>query len=91
MDGGEAAELVERWAMPRSVLGAWLVLLLAAMLVSAATASRTSGPADGPIVWRACRPGPGECGTLEVPLDYSKPDGRTIDLALDRVPATDPT
>ncbi len=35
--------------------------------------------------WQPC--GDDECGTLTVPLDYSEPDGRTIDLALLRVPA----
>lgn len=29
-----------------------------------------------------------ECATLDVPLDYSEPDGETIELALLRVPAT---
>src|SRR5690606_2038837 len=28
-----------------------------------------------------------ECATLEVPLDYDDPDGKTIELALVRVPA----
>ncbi|MFC5182090.1 alpha/beta hydrolase [Actinomadura harenae] len=31
-----------------------------------------------------------ECTRIKVPLDYAKPDGRTIDLALLRFPATDP-
>ncbi|GAA2412510.1 alpha/beta hydrolase [Nonomuraea africana] len=31
-----------------------------------------------------------QCGKLAVPLDYGKPDGETIDLALIRVPATGP-
>ncbi len=35
--------------------------------------------------WRACDDH--ECATLMVPLDYSKPRGRTIELALLRVPA----
>lgn len=30
-----------------------------------------------------------ECATVTVPLDYSKPDGTTIDLALVRIAATD--
>jgi pimeloyl-ACP methyl ester carboxylesterase len=35
--------------------------------------------------WQSC--GDNECATLTVPLDYSEPEGRTIDLALLRVPA----
>ena len=35
--------------------------------------------------WQACDDH--ECATLTVPLDYAKPRGRTIDLALLRVPA----
>ncbi len=30
-----------------------------------------------------------ECATISLPLDYSKPDGRHIDIALSRLPATD--
>jgi pimeloyl-ACP methyl ester carboxylesterase len=45
------------------------------------------------IAWVAC-PIPElptrECGELSVPLDYDEPDGATIDLAMVRVPATDP-
>ncbi|MFL6004081.1 MAG: alpha/beta hydrolase [Nocardioides sp.] len=38
------------------------------------------------LEWSPCESS--ECATLEVPLDYDDPDGRTIDLALLRVPAT---
>ncbi|WP_344843213.1 hypothetical protein [Nonomuraea dietziae] len=31
-----------------------------------------------------------QCGKLAVPLDYGKPDGETLDLALIRIPATGP-
>ncbi|WP_017585107.1 alpha/beta fold hydrolase [Nocardiopsis ganjiahuensis] len=31
-----------------------------------------------------------ECGTLTVPIDWDDPDGETIDLALARIPASDP-
>ncbi|MGY0069631.1 alpha/beta hydrolase [Streptomyces sp. QTS137] len=54
---------------------------------------RSGGTAIG---WGPCEasgdtPAPGEewqCGTLEVPLDWSEPDGRTIGLALIRAKAT---
>jgi pimeloyl-ACP methyl ester carboxylesterase len=51
-------------------------------------------PALGPyysqeLSWESCRDG-AECATLTVPLDYGRPDGETLDLALLRVPAGDP-
>lgn len=43
-----------------------------------------------PVVWEECRDDM-ECATLQVPLDYGNPDGATIELALLRSPATDPS
>jgi pimeloyl-ACP methyl ester carboxylesterase len=42
--------------------------------------------------WHSCGSpsSPLECGTIQVPLDYSRPGGRKITLALDEVPATAP-
>jgi pimeloyl-ACP methyl ester carboxylesterase len=54
------------------------------------------------ISWHDCRLGPGDdigasldavggrCGEIQVPLDYTRPAGRTITVALSRRPATDP-
>ncbi|MFD4669815.1 alpha/beta fold hydrolase [Lentzea sp. NPDC058450] len=43
------------------------------------------------IAWAACPDDPeGECGTLSVPLDWAKPRGERIDLAIARHQATDP-
>jgi len=41
------------------------------------------------LSWDSCRGGQ-LCSTLEVPLDYSKPRGETIELAVLKVPAADP-
>ncbi|GAA2857864.1 alpha/beta hydrolase [Streptosporangium fragile] len=53
-------------------------------------------------LWRDCRTGPGDelgaqldaagarCAEVTVPLDYSRPDGRTIKVAISRLQATDP-
>ena len=61
-----------------------------------------AAPAAGPIVpahstlhWHACtgqvaQQGVPECTTLSVPVDYAKPGGRRISLALDMIPATAP-
>ena len=38
------------------------------------------------LSWKDCREGD-QCADLEVPLDYRKPQGRTIELSLLRVPA----
>ncbi|MFF8629533.1 alpha/beta hydrolase [Streptomyces werraensis] len=54
------------------------------------------GGGDSALDWGRCEatedgPAPGDewrCATLEVPLDWSKPDGETIDLALIRAEAT---
>lgn len=62
-----------------------------------ATASRTGErPAPASVVpklrWGSCGPDLAafQCATAEVPLDYDRPFGRTISLALTRLPAADP-
>ena len=52
----------------------------------AATHSPTR-PSPSKIAWTDCGGG-FQCGTLQVPLDYSRADGRKISLALLRKPAT---
>ena len=44
------------------------------------------------VQWHACRGGIAKvrCGTLRVPVDYARPSGRTLTLALSEVPATVP-
>jgi pimeloyl-ACP methyl ester carboxylesterase len=44
---------------------------------------------DQTLDWTPCRDGLA-CARVEVPLDYDDPTGRTIDLSLLKVPATDP-
>ncbi|MGY0233312.1 alpha/beta hydrolase [Longispora urticae] len=71
--------------------------------VSPAAAGPPGGPATGaPLTWHTCVTGPDDesgaaleaagasCAELAVPLDYSRPYGRTISVALSRIPATDP-
>ena len=62
---------------------------------SAAAPSRTAeaAPRTGPLArfyeqrlrWSSCHDG-FRCSRLEVPLDYAQPDGRTIELAVVRLP-----
>ncbi|GAB3872654.1 alpha/beta hydrolase [Kibdelosporangium lantanae] len=57
---------------------------------------------DQPIGWHGCRTSPedelgekldaagAQCGQVSVPLDYGRPGGRTITVAMSRMKATDP-
>src|SRR5690349_4333976 len=52
-------------------------------------------PAHSTLRWHACtgqaaQQGVPDCTTLSVPVDYAKPGGRRISLALDMIPATAP-
>lgn len=58
-------------------------LLAAILFVPNAGVSAQQSTLD----WRSC--GSYECATLRVPLDYTKPNGEQIDLALVRKPAAD--
>jgi pimeloyl-ACP methyl ester carboxylesterase len=66
-----------------------LVLLCAivAALLLAAPAAVARQPS---IDWQACEDAEGfECATVEVPRNYSRPGGQTVDLAVVRLPAQD--
>ncbi|MEV6331598.1 alpha/beta hydrolase [Streptomyces sp. NPDC051909] len=72
-------------------------LALALGLAPAAPASPASpalpaSPASPPLSWSACGPaGLGqECATLRVPLDYARPGGPQVGLAVSRIRATGP-
>lgn len=61
---------------------------------------RPNGSAGPPISWTACPIDPSvdpefvdpavQCGSLTVPLDYDRPRSGTVDVALTRVPSTNP-
>jgi hypothetical protein len=62
-----------------------------------AAASSATTPAAGRIAWGPCEAPPDrnasstfECATIEVPVDWKRPHGATVDLALARHLATDP-
>src|SRR5687768_14699140 len=68
--------------------------LVSTILVGANASNAASGPALGvtgssPIDWVPCGDG-FECATFRVPLDYDRPNGAKISLALIRLPATVP-
>jgi pimeloyl-ACP methyl ester carboxylesterase len=64
---------------------------------SDATGDATGPGSVAPVEWGECESSDEydvtgwECGTVEVPLDYTDPSGRTISVALTRAPATDDT
>ncbi|MER7490691.1 alpha/beta hydrolase [Streptomyces sp. NPDC126497] len=81
----------------------WTALTVAAALLTAGCGGSSDDDSDDDgrsggtaLDWGRCEasgdtPAPGEdwqCATLEVPLDWSKPDGSTIGLALIRARAT---
>ena len=69
-----------------------LVSVLALALLSAIVLTPSRAPAAVPVPklsWHACQKG-FQCAIARVPLDYSHPRGRTIQLAVIRHRATDP-
>jgi pimeloyl-ACP methyl ester carboxylesterase len=73
----------------RSLHVALLTALL--LIIGAAQAPADPGQTGFKITWSACEKSPQtQCGTLEVPLDWSQPSGATISLAIARRSAKDP-
>ena len=76
----------------RRRLAALLCALLAVLLVAAPAAGAQSAP---PLDWRDCgkppdvQPSAVQCAMQTVPLDYDRPSGSTIQIAVARVPAKD--
>lgn len=90
----------------RSVVGALALAALAGVAVHAPPVAAQPSLArfhEQHIRWHACQTGPddglgaeldaarAECGEVTVPLDYARPDGRTITVAMSRLPAKDPS
>jgi pimeloyl-ACP methyl ester carboxylesterase len=70
------------------------VPVLFGLAVPATTGARDAkaGTAAPALAWAPCAELAGaECATLKVPLDYAHPRDETIDIALSRVKASDPT
>lgn len=82
--------------MKRLVLVTAAISLGATTLVSAAPAAADPASAIAKVTWEKCPvSGPGdpmnraECAQLPVPLDYRKPNGRKISIAISRIKHTD--
>ena len=77
--------------MPRSLYPMRFALLAIALAALALTAAPAGAAEHAPVPqldWKDCDDG-FQCATAKVPLDYTRPHGRTIALALVRSPATD--
>lgn len=89
--------LRSRRACGQGRVGRLLTTVMVGLLVCAGCASTDRAAEVGTIDWGACAHGVGagpsaarvECGTLAVPLDPSKPHGRTITLAVARLRASE--
>jgi pimeloyl-ACP methyl ester carboxylesterase len=72
----------------------WLAAAVCSLLaaVAAAPAAPAHGAPAAGLKWKDCTVVPEavvQCATQTVPLDYDKPGGKTIDIAVGRVPAKD--
>ncbi|CAM5670798.1 Alpha/beta fold hydrolase OS=Streptomyces tendae OX=1932 GN=GUR47_35850 PE=3 SV=1 [Streptomyces tendae] len=86
-------------ALGLALLGAGLPAASAATAVNAATTATRRDARSGmsrfydqKVKWSACEgtdmPKDLQCGKVTVPLDYARPEGRTLDVALARYRAT---
>ncbi|MFV0372688.1 alpha/beta hydrolase [Microbacterium sp.] len=74
--------------MKKSRLTQALAIASIGILTSSACAPVDTGTnSDTALAWERCE-GTAECATVSVPLDYEAPNGKKIDLAVLRVPAT---
>ncbi|MFI1016642.1 alpha/beta hydrolase [Streptomyces sp. NPDC020965] len=87
----------------RRLAPALAVSMMAALAPALATTPAAAAPspgavppathAPGNLTWRGCGPDlPAalECATVRVPLDYQRPRGPQLDVAISRIAATDP-
>ena len=78
-----------RWVAPALATALVAALLTAVPAPAGASATAAGGVPVPDLTWVDCGEG-FECATAAVPLDYDRPSGPTIDLALRRLPAADP-
>ncbi|MFJ2754487.1 alpha/beta hydrolase [Nocardioides sp. NPDC087217] len=88
---------MKRISIPLAVAVVSLAATLIPGVSLAGPAAAQAAPPDS-IKWNKCPaeispvpiPEGMQCGTLKVPLDYSDPNGRTIDIAVSRLPSKKP-
>jgi pimeloyl-ACP methyl ester carboxylesterase len=64
--------------------------LLTIGLALLALAAGAPGAGAQELQWEACGDAGAECATVTAPRDYARPNGRTLDIAVTRVKATEP-
>ena len=75
--------------MHRVILAAFLAFI--AFVASGVTGQPQSAAASAAAInWQSCG-GSFECATIKVPVDYANPGGKTLDLAMLKQPAKDPS
>jgi pimeloyl-ACP methyl ester carboxylesterase len=57
---------------------------------AAAPPAAPTSPGASTLAWKKCG-GDIQCAALRVPVDYRTPSGQTVDIAVARLPATDPS
>ncbi|MFD7026898.1 alpha/beta hydrolase [Streptomyces sp. NPDC059917] len=70
-----------------------LATALPGLTASPASAAPTSEYPRQKLAWHRCspdRPAEYECATVKVPLDYQRPEGRTLDIAISRMKSENP-
>lgn len=89
--------------LARAIAGAGSLVVAGALVLAGCASTPAVEPIPGPtvqtsvtpslarfydqeITWKSC--GDAQCTKITVPLDYDEPNGRTIDLAVSRMPAT---
>ncbi|MFD9940423.1 alpha/beta fold hydrolase [Nonomuraea sp. NPDC059023] len=69
-------------------------VLAGAVVLAAGSPAASAAHGDGRLIWGACSdaelPAPMECASLDVPVNWAAPGGRTVRLDLVRLPATEP-
>ena len=75
----------------RSLLGAMTGVIVGAGVLLVPGSAGAAGQDVAAIDWQPCPDAEGvECATIEVPLDWSRPDGTTTHIGLAKRPAKDP-
>ncbi|WP_190821109.1 hypothetical protein [Saccharopolyspora pogona] len=68
-----------------------LFVAASAALVRSSLAGAQPALADpAGLAWEPCGDRQGECTTVEVPIDWNDPGGAKTNIAIGRLPATDP-
>jgi pimeloyl-ACP methyl ester carboxylesterase len=94
---GEFRDYEETSMLNRAILMAGACLMLAPSIAAcgdgAVRAESASAAVQSKIAWRQCPGGQGDvqCGTVSVPLDWSRPRGRRIQIAIVRRAVTQPS